>query len=162
MLLPRTPLDTLLRLCALRPFPVALLGVLWLVMLVSPPRLSLGALRLPVLVLARLLLSALWLSVLVLPRLLLSVLRLLLPLGGLTLLLSMLLFGLGLPLLALLLLGTILLFALLLVLGVSRGSDSKKQRQNGCAGNCYDLHKCYLQYWWDLTLALPDASRRRA
>jgi len=47
----------------------------------------------------------------------------------------MLLFGLSLLVLALLLLGMVLLFPVLLLLCVSRSSDSEKQGQNGCAGD---------------------------
>jgi hypothetical protein len=42
-------------------------------------------------------------------------------------------------------LGLVLLFAMLLLLGVSRSSNSKQQRQNGCAADS-NSHVCYLRY----------------
>ncbi len=98
-----------------------------------------------------------WLSVL---RLLLSlalgwlsVLRLLLSLalGWLSVLRLLLSLALGwlsvLRLLGMLLLrlGSALLFAMLLLLGVSRSSNSKQQRQNGCAADS-NSHVSYLRY----------------
>jgi hypothetical protein len=157
MLLPCALLDPLLFLSALRSFvaslllstrlpivlvpPLLLLSVLLPIVLVLP-LLSLSMLLLLVLVLPLLLLSVLLPIVLVLPLLLLSMLLLLLL--GLPLLLGMLPFGLSLLVLALLLLGMVLLFALLLVLCVSRSSDSEKQRQNGCTGDSNYFHRCYL------------------
>jgi hypothetical protein len=70
----------------------------------------------------------------------------------LLLLLGMLLLGLGLLGLALLLFGMILLFTLLLVLCISRNSDSEKQRQNGCAGDSDAFHRCYLHCYWVVRL----------
>jgi len=67
---------------------------------------------------------------------------------GMLLLLSMLLFGLGLLGLGLLL-GMVLLIALLVVLCIRRSSNSEKQRQNGCAGNSNYSHRCYLHYFPD-------------
>src|SRR6266403_1359100 len=83
------------------------------------------------LLIASRLLGALRLPVLILPLLLLGVL---LPL------LSMLLFRFGLLVLALFLCGVVLLFALLLVLCISRSSDSEKQGQKNCAGDSKSLH----------------------
>ena len=74
---------------------------------------------------APLLLGLLLPIVLVLPLLLLSMLLLLSTLLWLSVLLW----------LSMLLLGMVLLCALLLVLCVSRSSDSEKQRENGCAGD---------------------------
>ena len=96
-------------------------------------------------VVAPLLLSAYLPIVVVLPLLLLSVLlpiALVLPLLLLGVLLV--LFRFGSLVLTLLLLGMVLFFALLLVLCVSRSSDSEKQRQNGCAGDSNRVHMCYL------------------
>jgi hypothetical protein len=69
-------------------------------------------------------------------------LRLGLPLGRLSMLrgLGVLLFRLG----------VVLLFAMLLLLGVSRSSNSKQQRQNGRAGDS-NSHLCYLRYCGYLT-----------
>lgn len=64
----------------------------------------------------------------------------------LPLLLSMLLFGLGLLLLALSSFGMVLILAALVMLCVSRSSDSKRHRQNGCAGDCNYFHTSYLHY----------------
>jgi hypothetical protein len=144
MLLPCAVLDTLLFLCALRPFVAPLLGALLPIVLVLP-LLLLGVLLPIVLVLPLLLLGVLLPIVMVLPLLLLGVLPpivlvLTLLLLGMLLLLSMLLFGLGLLVLALLLLGMVLLFALLLVLCINRSSDSEKQRQNNCAGDSGYFH----------------------
>jgi hypothetical protein len=111
-------MDALLFLRALRMFMAPLLSVLLTIVLILP-----------------LLLSMLGPIVLVLPLLLLSVLLRLL---------SMLLGGFGLLVLTLLLLGVVLLFALLLVLCVSRSSDSEKQRQDGFAGEANCVHTCYL------------------
>jgi hypothetical protein len=102
---------------------------------------------------------------------------LLLFLVRLALLLSMLPFGLSLLVLALLLRGMVLLFALLLVLRVSGGSDSEKQRQNGCASDSYYFHTvlppllpvtCACSaaslplLWSELPIALPTAGNRHS
>jgi hypothetical protein len=72
-------------------------------------------------------------AVLFLPLLLLCVLRTVAMI--LSVLLSMLGFGFGLLVPVLLLFVAVLLFPLLLVLGISRSRNPKKQRQNACAGD---------------------------
>src|SRR6266849_4070183 len=139
MLLPGSLLDTLLFVRALGTLIASLL---------------LGVLLLVVLALTLLLLGVLLLVVLALTLLLLSLLLLLcVPLR-----LSMLLLGLGLLVLALLLLGMVLLCALLVLLCIRRSGDSEKQRQNGCAGDSYYFHRCYLQNYSVRVLALAQAS----
>ena len=97
-------------------------------------------------------------SVLVLASLLLGMLLGLSVLVLALLLLGTLLFGFGLLLITLLLLGMVLLFSLLVMLCVSRSSDSKKQRQNGRAADPNCVHMCYLSSFQLRTLALAQAS----
>ena len=157
MLLPRAVLDSLLFLAALWTFVAPPLSLLLPIALVLP--LLLLSMLLPiVLVLSRLLLSMLLPITLVLPLLLLSMLlpiALVLPL----LLLSVLLLGSGLLVLTLLLLGMVLFFVL--VLCVSRRSDSEKQRQNGCTGdiNCVHVLSLFLPGWPALVSAGSQWSR---
>src|SRR5579864_1597195 len=144
MLLPCAVLDSLLFLRALRTFVATLSSILLSVVLILP--LLLGMLLL-VLVLPLLLLGMLLLLVMVLPLQLLGMLLLLVLVLPLLFLDMLLLFGLGLLVLALLLCGMVLLVALLLVLCVSRGCDSEKQRQSRCADDSNDFHNGYLSYY---------------
>jgi hypothetical protein len=115
MLLPGALLDMLLLLCALRL--LSLLSLLLLSMLrLATPGLPLR-----------------WLSVL---RLLLS-----LPLGWLNMLRLLLSLPLGWLSMWLFRPGVVLLFAMLLLLSVGRSSNSKQQRQNGCAADS-NSHVC--------------------
>jgi hypothetical protein len=143
MLLPCAVLDALLILCASHMFvaPLLLLGMLLLLVLL----LLLLSMLLPVAVLLLLLLSMLSMRLLaaVLLLLLLGMLLLLvvlLLLLGMLLLLAVFLLWFGLLVLTLFLLGVVLLLVLLLVLCVSRGGDSEKQRQNGCASDLNGVH----------------------
>jgi hypothetical protein len=107
---------------ALLDAPLSRRALWWLMLSTLLP------LLLNMLLLGLLLLSTLLLVMLVLPLLLLCALCLLLLLGWLSFLLSMLRVGLG------------LLFAVLLLLCEGRSSDSKKQRQDGCAGDPNYFH----------------------
>jgi hypothetical protein len=122
------------RLGVLRLLSLAL-GHLSVLRLLSLALGRLGVLRLLSLALGRL--GVLRLLSLALGRL--SVLRLLL---GLPLRRLSMLRGLGVLLFRL---GFVVVFAMLLLLGVSRSSNSKQQRQNGCAGDS-NPHLCYLRY----------------
>src|SRR6478752_4218122 len=145
MLLPRALPHTLpLLRCVLRS---AGLGALILVSLV-----------LPLLLLHVLLLHVLLLSMLqvVVPLLIRALSRLLLlPLSVLRLRLSTLRIGLGTILTTLLLLPVVLPLAVLLLLSTGRsGSRGKKQRQNSCAGESYNFHRCYLRDFECVRIAL--------
>ena len=137
MLLPRAVLDSLLFLATLWTFVAPLLSLL-----------------LPIVPVLSLLLLGMLLLVLVLSLLLLGMLLLLV-----LLLLSVLWLGFGLPVLTLLLLRVVLFFAL--VLCISRGSDSEKQRQNGCAGDFSCVHMGYLCSLQDGLRLLAQASSCR-
>ena len=114
-----------------------------LLLLGVPFLLLLGVLLLSFLrVLLLLLLGVLLLLLGVLLLLLLVMFWLLPSLLWLGLLLRVLLFGLPLLVSAPLLFRPALLFALLLLLRAGRSSDSKQQRQNGCASNCNRFHRC--------------------
>lgn len=160
MLLPGAVLDTLLFLRTLPMFVAPPLSMLLPIILVVP-LLLLSVFFLSLLIVPLLLLSVLFLVLPVVALFWLSMLLLLVLIVALLLLLSVLLLGFGLLVLTLLLLVVVLLFVLRLVLRRGRSSDSKKQRQNGRAGDLNWIHSCYLSSFQDGVRWLAQASSCR-